>query len=216
MKRAAVCAFILLYLASLNAVAQEAAASPARPAKNAPAAKGAEKSAAKPADGDPLKAALGGGLMNPTDGPITTEIYADEVLFDAQKYVGTFTGHVIVKDPRFNLQADKLIVHLSKGEKKGLERAIAEGNVGVVQERPAQEGAPAMRSVGRAERVVYNAIDGNVELTGTPRVQSGLNMHVATSPDTVMVINQSGTLSTRGPSRTELRQEPKGAPAPKP
>jgi ABC-type multidrug transport system fused ATPase/permease subunit len=120
-----------------------------------------------------------------------------------------FVGRVIVKDPRFNLQADKLIVHLAKGEKKGLEKAIAEGKRRRRQERPGENGAPAVRSVGRADRAVYTAGDGNVELTGTPRVQSGLNMHVATSPDTVMLINQNGTLTTKGPSRTELRQEPK-------
>ena len=50
--------------------------------------------------------------------------------------------------------------------------------------------------------------DGNVELTGKPRVQQGVNMHIATSPDTVMILNQEGQLTTRGPSRTEIRQEP--------
>jgi hypothetical protein len=34
-------------------------------------------------------------------------------------------------------------------------------------------------------------------------------MHVATSPDTVMIINQNSQLTTHGPSRTEIRQEPK-------
>jgi len=33
-------------------------------------------------------------------------------------------------------------------------------------------------------------------------------MHVATSPDTVMIINQNSQLSTHGPSRTEIRQQP--------
>jgi hypothetical protein len=33
-------------------------------------------------------------------------------------------------------------------------------------------------------------------------------MHVATSPDTVMVINQNSQLTTHGPSRTEIRQQP--------
>ena len=33
-------------------------------------------------------------------------------------------------------------------------------------------------------------------------------MHVATSPDTVMIINQNSQLRTHGPSRTEIRQEP--------
>ncbi len=45
-------------------------------------------------------------------------------------------------------------------------------------------------------------------MRGTPRVQEGPNMHVATSPDTVMVINQNSQLSTHGPSRTEIRQQP--------
>jgi hypothetical protein len=36
-----------------------------------------------------------------------------------------------------------------------------------------------------------------------------LNTHIATSSETVMVINQSGNLTTHGPSRTEIRQEPK-------
>jgi hypothetical protein len=49
----------------------------------------------------------------------------------------------------------------------------------------------------------------NVELSGTPRVQQGPNTHIATSPDTVMVINQNGQLTTRGPSRTDIRQVPK-------
>ena len=42
-----------------------------------------------------------------------------------------------------------------------------------------------------------------------PRVQQGLNIHVATSSETVMVINQNGQLTTHGPSRTDIRQEPK-------
>ena len=36
-----------------------------------------------------------------------------------------------------------------------------------------------------------------------------MNMHVATSPDTVMIINQNNQLTTHGPSRTEIRQQPK-------
>ncbi|MDQ2659420.1 MAG: hypothetical protein M3Y03_03265 [Verrucomicrobiota bacterium] len=152
-------------------------------------------------------------IGNPTNGPITTEVYANEAYFDSKAYVGVFSGRVIVKDPRFNLQADKLTVHLGRGEVKGLETAVAEGNVGVVHEAPPEDGKEAVRSVGRAERAVYTAKDGNVELSGNPRVQSGLNTHVATSPDTVMILNQKGQLTTKGPSRTEIRQEPKPAPS---
>jgi hypothetical protein len=49
-------------------------------------------------------------------------------------------------------------------------------------------------------------------LTGTPRVQEGPNLHVATSPDTVMVISQNSELRTHGPSRTEIVQQPKEEP----
>jgi hypothetical protein len=37
-------------------------------------------------------------------------------------------------------------------------------------------------------------------------------MHVATSPDTVMVISQNSQLRTHGPSRTEIVQQPKEEP----
>lgn len=140
---------------------------------------------------------------------ITTEVYADEAFFDSNKYIGVFTGHVKVSDPRFSLQADKLTIYVSKGEKPGLEKVIAEGNVGVVRERPGTNGEPPSRTVGRAEVATYSAATGNLELKGTPRVQQGLNMQVATSPDTVMIINQDGQFTTHGPSRTDIRQEPK-------
>jgi lipopolysaccharide transport protein LptA len=141
--------------------------------------------------------------------PVTTEIYSDEAFFDATKYIGVFTGHVKVSDPRFSLQADKLTIHVKKGKEQGLEKAVAEGNVGMVRDQPDPNGGPSTRAVGRAETVTYNVDTGVVELKGTPRVQQGLNTQVATSPDTVMIINQNGQLSTHGPSRTDIRQEPK-------
>ena len=185
-------------------------------AQDATAPRATSPTPSKPAETDPLKNAFGGNLGNTTSGPITTEIYANEAFFDSAKYIGVFSGRVIVKDPRFNLQADKLTVYLSKGDTSGLERAVAEGNVGVIREAPGEQGAPATRSVGRADMAIYTAQDGNVELKGTPRLQSGMNTHIATSPDTVMVVNQNGQLTTRGPSRTEIRQEPKPAEPPKP
>ena len=90
----------------------------------------------------------------------------------------------------------------------GFEKAVVEGNVGVVRDRPNTGGGPPDRMVGRSEKAVYTAKDGRFELTGNPRVQQGLNTHVATSPDTVMILNEAGQLETHGPSRTEIRQEP--------
>lgn len=141
-------------------------------------------------------------------GPITTEILADEAFFDSSKNIGIFTGSVKVNDPRFNVQADKLTVYISKGENQGLEKAIAEGNVAVVREKPNPSGGPPSRSVGRSESATYVASTGNVELRGDPRVQEGMNTHVAASAETVMILNQNGQLTTHGPSRTEIRQQP--------
>lgn len=150
------------------------------------------------------------GADSKIEGPITTEIYANEAFFDSNKNMGIFTGSVKVLDPRFNLQSDKLTVFMRRGEDRGLEKAIADGHVGLVRERVSdKKGGPPERAIGRSDHAVYTAADGNVEMTGTPKVQQGPNMHVATSADTVMVISQDGQLKTRGPSRTEIRQEPK-------
>jgi lipopolysaccharide transport protein LptA len=145
----------------------------------------------------------------PTNGPVTTEIYADDAFFDSNKNVGIFSGHVKVADPRFTLQSEKLTVYITKGENQGLEKAIAEGNVAVVRDRPDPNGGAPTRAVGRSDQATYVASTGNVELRGMPRVQEGVNTHIATSPETIMVVNQNGQLTTHGPSRTEIRQEPK-------
>ena len=179
---------VVLTVASLRLSAQEAAhaaetASPPKPANPA------------------LSATQNNGQ------PITTEIYADEASFNTEKRVGVFNGHVRVFDPRFLIQSDKLTVFIHKEEGEGLERAIAENHVGVVREKPDPKGGPPSKAIGLADKAVYTSSDGNVVLTGTPRVQQGLDTHIATSPDTVMILNQDGQLTTHGPSRTEIRQE---------
>ena|SRR5205809_7781864 len=179
----------------------------ASPSSSAAPVKKAEKAEAK---GDSSTNKLFGASNTlQSNEPTTTEIYADEAFFDSTKNKGIFSGRVKVTDPRFNLQSDRLTVFITKGQNQGLEKAIAEGNVGLVRDRPDPNGGPPMRAVGRADKAVYTAATGDVELTGTPRVQEGLNMHVATSADTVMIINQNSQLRTHGPSRTEIRQEPK-------
>jgi lipopolysaccharide transport protein LptA len=193
---------LLIFAATAGQLFAQAAVSPAQSF----AAAKTEKSPAAQKDKSPPN-----NLFAPqtTGGePTTTEIYANEAFFDSNKNMGIFSGSVKVIDPRFNLQSDKLTVFISKGEKQGLEKAIAEGNVGLVRDRPDPNGGPPTRAVGRSEKATYVAATGDVELVGTPRVQEGMNIHVATSPDTIMVINQNGQLKTHGPSRTDIRQQP--------
>src|SRR5207302_9715349 len=178
--------------------------SPSPPATAAKKSEKKQKTAASPTN--PLFAGMKGPQSNE---PVTTEIFADNAFFDANKNIGIFGGHVKVADPRFTLQAEKLTVYITKGQNQGLDKAIAEGNVAVVRDRTDPNGGAATRAVGRADQATYIATSGNVELRGTPRVQEGVNTHVATSPETVMIVNQNGQLTTHGPSRTEIRQEPK-------
>jgi lipopolysaccharide transport protein LptA len=206
MKRLATLILLMASLTTAQLIGQIAAvpagSASAPPKKQEkPATKKEEKSSANPlfSGGNPLQ----------SNEPTTTEIYADEAFFDSNKSMGIFSGRVKVTDPRFNLQSDKLTVFISKGESQGLERAIAEGNVGLVRDRLDPSGGPPTRAIGRADKAIYTAATGDVELTGTPRVQEGQNMHVATNPDTVMIINQNSQLTTHGPSRTEIRQQPK-------
>ena len=224
------------FLALLTGLADDVIGQEAKVSTTASAAprKESKQSGAKSEPGSSPKA-KGMDLNAGVTGPITTEIYADEAFFDSNKNVGIFRGHVKLNDPRFNLQSDKLTAFISKAQTRqttptptvqpdqsgqtgepgqpaqgqGLEKAIAEGNVALVRDRPDPNGGPPSHAVGRAETATYVAATGDVELKGSPRVQQGLNTHIGTSPDTVMVINQNGQLTTHGPSRTEIRQEPK-------
>ena len=205
MSRSAIFILVICFAAFAYALAQSSPPPSAAPSESAKKKKPKE-SKQSPADSNPLLSGMKGA---PTNGPVTTEIYADDAFFDSSKNMGIFHGHVKVVDPRFTLQADKLTVFITKGENQGLEKAIADGNVAVVRDRPDPNGGPPTRAVGRADQATYVASNGNVELRGSPRVQEGVNTHVGTSPDTVMIVNQNGQLSTRGPSRTEIRQEPK-------
>jgi len=216
----AVCA--MLCLAALAGIARGQGSAPAtlssRPPRSAPESspsaipKAVKVSPDKSATDKPTSA----NSPAPAAEQIVTEIYADKTMFDSSKSIGVFTGHIIVIDPRFQIQGDKLTIYISKKQSEGLETAVVEGNVGVVRERPDPAGGPPSKMVGRSDHAVYTAKNGNFELTGNPRVQQGLNTHVATSPETVMVLNEKGELQTTGPSRTEIRQPPKSETTPTP
>jgi len=194
-----------------SAPATLASRPPGSPAESAPSpspknVKTADEKAAKPKEA---------GSPAAPEEQIVTEIYADQAVFDSTKSIGVFTGHIVVTDPRFQIQGEKLTIYLNDKQSGGLDKAVVEGNVGVVRDRPNPTGPPD-RMVGRSDKAVYTAKNGNFELTGNPRVQQGMNTHVATSPETVMILNEKGQLQTTGPSRTEIRQPPKSEASPTP
>ena len=214
MKKLAVLVLVLACAFGTRLAAQIAAAPAGSPVQANKAERPKDKQKAKNKDKKKEDKSSGPNLFSSSaagqqsDQPTTTQIYADEAFFDSTKNMGIFSGRVKVVDPRFNLQSDKLTVFITKGQNQSLERAVAEGNVGLVRDRPDPKGGPPTRAVGRSDKATYTATTGDVELVGTPRVQEGPNLHVATSPDTVMVVSQNSQLRTHGPSRTEIVQQP--------
>ena len=146
---------------------------------------------------------LGLGALGDTRAPgAKTEITAQkEATFDEKKNTAVFVGSVRVSDPSFLLASDRLTVTLS-ADRSGIERAVAEGNVVIVQRtKDDQENKGA---VGRAQRAEYVPATGRATLSGSPQIQQGINRHIATSPGTRMILYRDGRASTVGPSRTVI------------
>src|SRR3982074_1566453 len=108
----AVCAMLCLAALAETARGQGSAPStlssrPPRPAPESspsPTPKAVKVSPDKSATAKPTPA----GSPTPAPEQIVTEIYADKAVFDSSKSIGVFTGHIIVIDPRFQIQGDKL------------------------------------------------------------------------------------------------------------
>ena len=149
--------------------------------------------------GDPL----GLGPLADTRAPgAKTEITAQkEATFDEKKNVAVFVGSVRVDDPSFLLSSYRLTVTLLP-DRSGIERAVAEGNVVIVQRT--KDDAENKGAVGRAQRAEYVPATGRATISGSPQIQQGINSHIATSPGTRMILHRDGRASTVGPSRTVI------------
>jgi hypothetical protein len=114
-------ATLILLIASLAAAQLEAQIAAAPTASASVLPKKREKQAAEKDEKSSTNKLFGGSNLLQSNEPTTTEIYADEAVFDSNKSMGIFSGRVKVTDPRFNLQSDKLTVVISNGENQGLE-----------------------------------------------------------------------------------------------
>ncbi len=149
--------------------------------------------------GDPLGL---GPLADSRPVGAKTEITAQkEATFDEKRNIAVFVGSVRVNDPSFLMAADRLTVTLS-ADRSGIERAVAEGNVVIVQRTSKDEEGKG--AVGRAQRAEYIPSTGKATLSGSPQIQQGINRHIATSPSTRMILHRDGRASTVGPSRTVI------------
>lgn len=164
-----------------------------------------------------------------------TEIVSQGGLaYDPLESRAVFSGSVQVTHPVFDLTCETLTAFLNRSKAgrggeaadgvgavasepagspaggKGfsapsaLDRAVAEGKVVITQEKKNEKGE-LERSVGRAQRVVYESATGNITLSGWPRVEQKQNLIVALEESTVMVLNKTGKVEVRGQSKTVLR-----------
>lgn len=94
------------------------------------------------------------------------------------------------------------------GGASGLEKAVAEGHVVIIQERTDDKGE-VVRYIGRATKAEYVAEKGEMTLSGWPQIQQGFNNQVATEESTVMVMDRDGHLHTKGSSMTVIKSDSK-------
>ena len=87
----------------------------------------------------------------------------------------------------------------------GLRRAVAEASAGnrvtITQEKPDADGK-TQRSFGQADKATYDAVTGDIVLTGKPEIQQGINLVVATAQGTRMTLNRDGRMHAEGPHKT--------------
>jgi lipopolysaccharide export system protein LptA len=93
----------------------------------------------------------------------------------------------------------------------GLQKAIADADPGkrvnIVQDKLQPDGT-TQRSMGIADKAVYDAVTGDITLSGMPEVQQGINRLQATSPKTVIILNRNGKMHADGPSKTTIVDKP--------
>ncbi len=157
-----------------------------------------------------------------------TEITGREAMIDNRIHQATFTGEVEVRDPEFNVRCDRLTVFLrrpkapkpdpddlkpsepksEKDSESGIEKAIAEGNTIISQEKP--DGAGNMqRYLGKGKKAVFDNDKKTCTLTGWPSVTQTLegNMSkevISIEETTVITLTQDGRMEVKGLNRIRI------------
>jgi lipopolysaccharide export system protein LptA len=98
--------------------------------------------------------------------------------------------------------------------KGGLEKAIAEmqdgGKVVITQDKKEADGSTT-HSIGKAERAVYTAINGEVTLTGWPEITQGINRVVPAEDGVTLILYRDGRYRAVGRTKTLLQDNEKSA-----
>ena len=88
-----------------------------------------------------------------------------------------------------------------KPKKGGLEKAHAEPKAGekviVTQDKKEADGS-ITHSIGKGEHADYNAITGEITLTGWPEVKQGINSGISQEAGAVIIMTRDGKMRTTG------------------
>jgi lipopolysaccharide export system protein LptA len=157
-----------------------------------------------------------------------TVITSLEATFDQKTREAVFLGNVVVKDPEFDLNCDRLTAYLKKAKEEGdsaaspppegeslssaqkgggLDHAIADANPGnqviIVQDKLESDGT-ITKNIGKGQRATYDAKTGDIVLSGNPSVQQGINLNSAKTPETIIILNRAGRMRVVGESTTTI------------
>ena len=162
-----------------------------------------------------------------------TEITAREATFDNRTNLGIFNYDVIVRGPDFGLSCDRLTVTIKAsllkaadqserqpkavgekakvpGESGGpLEKAVAEGNVIITQDKPDGNGN-LQRYTGKAKRAVFDNTTGTLTLYGWPQISQSIGGNinkqiVSLEESCVITLNRSGKIDVNGLHKTTFQ-----------
>jgi lipopolysaccharide export system protein LptA len=96
----------------------------------------------------------------------------------------------------------------------GLDKAHAEGNVEIIQDKVADDGTIS-HNVGHGKTADYDSAEGSITLRGKPDVQQGINSCEALDEETIIILFRDGHMKTIGRTKNIIR-ESTATPAPKP
>jgi lipopolysaccharide export system protein LptA len=93
----------------------------------------------------------------------------------------------------------------------GLDKAFAEGNVEIIQDKVSDDGSIS-HNVGHGKTAEYDSNAGSMTLRGKPDVQQGINSIEALDEETVIVLYRDGHMKTFGGRTKNILRETSAAP----
>ena len=131
-------------------------------------------------------------------GTNSTMITSKRLTFEPDIREAVFDGNVVVVDPEVTITSDTLRVRFTEDNK--IQSVSAQGSVNISQ---------GLR-VGTCKDATYNVADGQIVMTGTPRIQDGKNVLKADvirfSPHTSKIVCEPNAVLIMYPDREQRKE----------